>query len=259
MMKGIVVKILVAGVAIQSSRFLTAATLDISTIATAAVGAIPSQIIGGSDDLYGKFKKAPFLQELGLTAEKKKTENTLQITVFPSDGNNKQIYAKKDYVKATGIPEENLIDSLLPNQNHLAGPLIYIGMGILQINQDITFDIEHPISALTKLILSGLETIVYSIAMFFLCIIAFMRILYLWLFIILSPLIVLLFCLEHIGTSEKIDTKKLTDGIMKGLDIKGFINLAFKPVIITFGISIALLLSVFLKNAVDTKQHSFEM
>lgn len=259
-MKGIVVKILVAGVAIQSSRFLTAATLDISTIATAAVGAIPSQIVGGSDDLYSKLKKADFLQKLGLTGEDKKTKFILQATLFPeSDGNNKQVYAKKEYVEATGIPEENLIDSLLPNQNHLAGPLIYIGMGILQINQDITFDINHPISALTKLILSGLETIVYSIAMFFLCIIAFMRILYLWLFIILSPLIVLLFCLEHIGTSEKIDTQKLTDGIMKVLDIKGFINLAFKPVIITFGISIALLLSVFLKNAVDTKQHTFEM
>jgi hypothetical protein len=42
--KNIVVKILVAGIAIQSSRFLVAATLDISTIAVSAVGAFPAQM-----------------------------------------------------------------------------------------------------------------------------------------------------------------------------------------------------------------------
>jgi hypothetical protein len=43
--KGIVVNILIAGIAIQASRFIVAATLDISTIATAAVGALPAQLI----------------------------------------------------------------------------------------------------------------------------------------------------------------------------------------------------------------------
>jgi hypothetical protein len=42
--KNIVVKILVAGVAIQSSRFIIAATLDLSTILVSAVGAFPSQL-----------------------------------------------------------------------------------------------------------------------------------------------------------------------------------------------------------------------
>ncbi|MDR0369301.1 MAG: hypothetical protein LBH96_01880 [Candidatus Peribacteria bacterium] len=45
MLKNILLKILVAGVGIQASWFIVAATLDISTIATSAVGSLPAQLI----------------------------------------------------------------------------------------------------------------------------------------------------------------------------------------------------------------------
>ena len=49
-MKDIIMKILVAGIGIQSSRFLVAATLDVSTIAMAAVGAFPAQLMTVNTD-----------------------------------------------------------------------------------------------------------------------------------------------------------------------------------------------------------------
>ena len=214
-MKGIVVKILVAGIAIQSSRFLTAATIDISTIATAAVGAMPSQIIGSNGDIYLKFKQSTFFKELETSNEMITSKREITLFPEPDKASDEYIYVRKKTIATTGIPEKNLIDSLLPNQNHLAGPLIFIGMGILELNQDITIDINHPIASLLKLIFSGIEIVVYSIAMIFLCIVAFMRVIYLWLFIILSPLLALLSCLKYIGKTEQIDTSKMTDKIMK--------------------------------------------
>lgn len=50
MLKGILIKMIVAGICIQASRFLVAATLDIATIATSALGSIPAQLI--SDSVY---------------------------------------------------------------------------------------------------------------------------------------------------------------------------------------------------------------
>jgi hypothetical protein len=114
---------------------------------------------------------------------------------------------------------------------------------------------------LIKLIFEGLGIILYSLAMIFLSIIAFMRILYLRMFIVLSPLVILLFCLTSIG---KNDAMKEIEGISKtmkekGFDGTGFIKLAFKPVIVTLGISMAFLISLLMKVVIETQQQSFEV
>jgi hypothetical protein len=43
--KNIILRLLIAGIGIQASWFLVAATLDLSTIGVAAVGSLPAQII----------------------------------------------------------------------------------------------------------------------------------------------------------------------------------------------------------------------
>lgn len=54
--KDIITKTLVAGILIQASRFLVGALVDISTIATSAVGAFPSSFLHSSTDLQKYIK-----------------------------------------------------------------------------------------------------------------------------------------------------------------------------------------------------------
>ncbi|MBO4203613.1 hypothetical protein J5893_02140 [bacterium] len=46
-------KLLVAGIAIQSSWFLISATIDVSTIGMSAVGALPSHLISSNSKMSG--------------------------------------------------------------------------------------------------------------------------------------------------------------------------------------------------------------
>jgi hypothetical protein len=49
--KSIIIKTLIAGILIQASRFLVGALVDLSTIATAAVGSFPSQFLHTNNTL----------------------------------------------------------------------------------------------------------------------------------------------------------------------------------------------------------------
>jgi hypothetical protein len=112
-----------------------------------------------------------------------------------------------------------------------------------------------------KLIFEGLGIVLYSLAMIFLSIIAFMRILYLRLFSVLSPLIILLFCLTSIGKNDAMKEIESIGETMKtkGFDVTGFIKLAFKPVIVTLGISMAFIISLLMKTVITSHQASFEV
>ncbi|GHV25370.1 hypothetical protein FACS1894176_03690 [Bacteroidia bacterium] len=95
--------------------------------------------------------------------------------------------------------------------------------------------------------------------MILLCVIAFIRIFYLWIFIILSPIIILFYCLSSIG-KEKI---KEIEGIAKalkdkGFDISGFIHLAFKPVLVSLGLSLALIFLVLMNGLIKKHQEILE-
>ena len=77
----------------------------------------------------------------------------------------------------------------------------------------VSLESERIVASFTKIIINAGGTIIYTVAMFLLAVIAFMRILYLRGFIILAPLLILVYSLEKVG-SEKI---KGLDGISKKL------------------------------------------
>ena len=64
MLKKILIKLIVAGIGIQASWFLVAAILDISTIATSAVGSIPAQLIATDARLSNGMFQESELKEL---------------------------------------------------------------------------------------------------------------------------------------------------------------------------------------------------
>ena len=146
---------------------------------------------------------------------------------------------------------------ITPNARSLDGPLIFMGMSILESGKISTVDLTKPVSALMKMILEGFSIVLYTFAMIMLSIVAFMRVFYLWIFIILSPLIILLFCLSAVGKKGGI---KEIEGINKwmkevGLNVESFIKLAFKPVLVTLAISMALIFSVLMKSTITIHQN----
>ena len=88
----------------------------------------------------------------------------------------------------------------MPSANSLAGPLIFLGISIFDSfapqNGDYTGSATE---LLATTLINGVGIALYAIAMIMLCIIAFLRILYLWVFIALSPILILLYCFEHVG------------------------------------------------------------
>jgi hypothetical protein len=255
--KNIVVKILVAGVAIQSSRFLVAATLDVSTIAVSAVGAFPAQLTANTPALKDGIKNSELFQQLkGNINSASKYDHKIVRNLFPNDTYTQE---KETVPMTSSLTEDNIFDLLQPTTDSLAGPLVFIGISILETNGVSTVDYTKPIASLIKIIFEGLGIILYSLALIFLSIIAFLRILYLRLFVILSPLIILLFCLTNIG---KNDAMKEIESIgktlkEKGFDVTGFVKLAFKPVIVTLGISMAFIISVLMKYTITLSEESF--
>ncbi|GHV25373.1 hypothetical protein FACS1894176_03700 [Bacteroidia bacterium] len=129
MIKNIVVKILVAGIGIQASRFLVAATLDISTIMTAAVGAFPAQITATNIDLAEEFKNDKFIGRI--RGDSDEIKEKLKLDLFPK-GDIKDEEAQQQKTTVEEIPMSatistgNIIDMLMPNANSFAGPLVYL-------------------------------------------------------------------------------------------------------------------------------------
>jgi hypothetical protein len=82
-----------------------------------------------------------------------------------------------------------------------------------------------------------------------LAIIALIRVFLLRGFIILSPLILLLFCLEKVGKEKVAGIDKIIGMLKNSFSLQSFLGLAFKPVIITLAISGALIVSILMKNA----------
>ncbi|MDR3168886.1 MAG: hypothetical protein LBU27_03900 [Candidatus Peribacteria bacterium] len=252
--KNIVIKILVAGVCIQISRFLTAAILDVSTIATAAVGTIPSHVITLNTDLT----KAITHITKQIEAENGEINRQITRTIDLTETSAKKVEYSTQPINST-LSISGVIDLLTPNANSFAGPLVYLGINMLNESQLPNMDMTQPLSSLIKILFSGIEIILYSLAMILLCVIAFMRIVYLRLFIILSPIIILLYCISAVGKQKLKEIDGITDALkQKGFSVQGFLNLAFKPVIICLALSLALIFSGLMRPLIDQHSDSLE-
>ena len=263
--KDIIIKILVAGVGIQASRFLTAAIIDLSNIATAAVGSFPAQITANNSTIYKNITEWALLGDL----EKVKSAQNAHETLFTEKkmrtykGDDGFVIEK---VKLTEeVSEKGIIDAILPNENSLDGVLIFIGINILEITEieplNLTDTVGGLVGAFIQLIINGASIIIYGVAMVLLCIIALIRIVYLRIFIIISPLLILLFCLENVGNKEKSDLWGISKTLgEKGINLWGFISLAFKPVIITLALSVTLILMTLMQDVIKkSNQGSLEL
>ena len=242
--------ILVAAVWIQSSRFVTAAMIDISTISLVAVWSLPAQITSKTPEIEEGFKKSlsDYIdQDFSLTT-------WLELRLFPQNWNFlENVYIPTERTKT----KEEIIDALLPNAEDVSGPLYYIWFSLLNANLINSMDNSDENSlkkTLINVLIQWWTTIVYGIEMFVLCVLALMRIVYLWMFIILSPLAILLRCISKADKDlwNKIGWEKwFLASITKHINISSFMINIFKPAIVILWIWITMVFAVLMGGIIN--------
>ena len=261
-LKKIILWILIAWVGIQSSWFLTAAVLDLSTITLAAAWAFPSQVISETPSVEESIKtniKDHFKNGFDSVVSHGK-----EINLFP-DGSLALTLESKDIEvePGNGVTSEQVFDSLMPNANDISGPLDYLWLYILHTYEVPSIsDSDGNARKFTILntVIEWCTTIIYSIEMFVLCILAIMRIVYLWMFIVLSPIAVLLWCVEQSWQKLWDDAKSSFSKFMNQINLKSFLINAFKPTIIVLWLGVAILfVSLMGKVVNDSESRQIDM
>ncbi len=258
-LKKIILRLLIAWVWIQASWFFTAAVIDVSTITLSAVWSFPSQVISGDPYLERSYEES--LNEY-ITPIDSYTGAGKELSLFPK--NWQANFLKTTYVTLKEQPKvENLVDSLMPNPDDVSWPLYYIWFSILKTNvvTSINTTNEDSIKAtIFNTIIQWWTTIIFAIEMLVLCVLALMRIIYLWMFIILSPLAVLLWCIEKSWQKLWSDDKSFVSKLMKQINFKSFFINVFKPTVIVLWFWIAVLFVSLMNSVViNSAKKTFEL
>ena len=242
-LKSALLWVLIAWVWIQASWFLTGLIIDLSTVTISAVWAFPSQIISQNKNVEESIisNMREYFDDTGTEVVFLKIHD-----LFPEDGAANS-FTKTTQLSLNGtLTKEKFFDNLMPNKNDVAGPLYYLWFSILRVNEINSISSWNKNSSVKKTILNLIvqwwATIVYAIEIGILCVIALMRILYLWMFVVLSPFAVLLTCLQK--ASKGWGGKKIIEGwfigdLMKQINFKTFLAKVFQPAFIVLWISLA--------------------
>ena len=250
-LKSVLLRVLIGWVWVQASRFLTSVVVDLSTITLSAVGAFPSQVLS-ENGLLKEWIATGLREFTDGNPDNTAVKNAIK-ELFPKDG------AGNSFTRVTHIPldkpvdEEKLLDSLLPNKDDISGPLYYMWFSILETHKVPSVDSASNAwikKTLLNLIIQWWTTIIYSIEMAVLCIIALMRVLYLWMFIVLSPFAILFACIQKAWEKDLLKKWFIAD-LMKQINLKTFLAKVFQPVIIVFWISLCMIFVTLMSRVVN--------
>lgn len=222
--------ILVAWVWIQASWFFTAVVIDISSITLAAAWSLPSQVVSENKNLESALKKSFWWKD--------SLSKWIEISLFSKNAKASSFIDVHEFNLDTPITFDTYVDSIMPNPDNVAWPLYYMWYSILNtmavasINDSSSENLKWTI--LTT-IMQWWTTIVFGIEMAVLCVIALIRVVYLWMFIVFSPFAVLLWCLKK-SWEKWWDFVKSFE---KYIGLKVFFWNVFKPTIIVLGFWLA--------------------
>lgn len=252
--KDILLWILIAWVWIQSSWFVTAAIIDMGTVTSVAAGALSSQVISLTPGVSQTMKN---------TMPWPLDENETRIMtgiylLFGSDDSKASSLLEEDFIslEGTGVTAEQMFDALLPKEWNLSWPLYYLWLGILRVWNVVSVDFSSEKWVkwtLLNVVLQWGTTIIFAIEIFVLFAFVVMRMIYLWMFIIMSPIVILILCMKQ---SKLFKTLWKSKGfISKTLNLKSFLLNVFKPSLIVLGMGIALIFVTLMSGIIgdDTK------
>ncbi len=230
--KKIITNTLIAAILIQASRFLMWAVIDISTIATAGIWAFPTAFLKNDIQLQ--------------------TNITNSITTFKARRGIINLTTQTTWLNNmfTSIPETSQSvsatrENILPNQNSISGPFIYLGMAVFSFQNYLT--IGQGSTALPNLTLGFalrfFMLFLFTVALLLMLIANIMRIWLLWIFIIWSPFLILI----------KVFNKKVwgSGWLEKIFSVANLISAVFKPVIFVAGMSLMLIIIVSMQNSIS--------
>jgi len=235
-----IVSFLVAGILVQSSWFILWALLDITTIATSAVGSFPAQIIQKNDNTIQKNDNT--IQKT-LTAHLIEIKKTKVSFTEPKSGSCRFVSVDKDSNKKVDENKDldKFLDSILPSESSLSGPLMFIGASILKY---FNFASEHKLNqwASVTFLISTLINFgsisVFSLALILLFIINTVRVVLLWIIICFSPFLFLFAILKKMWWID------LGAKMPEWLQLEKVVMIVFKPVIYTVYLSLMLIILI---------------
>ena len=232
--KDIITKTLVAGILIQASRFLVGALVDISTIATSAVGAFPSSFLHSSTDLQKYIKD--------------KARATPTRFLVDIQWKWSSMEAIDTSVKSDAVIDETW-DEILPTYNSVSGPLIYLGFSVFKFQNYMNVGESAGAEELTiSFLLRVIVILFYTLGLALLFIANIIRVAFLWIFVIAAPLIVL----SMLFFKDKAMEWWGSWWIGKYLSFKVMLDLIFKPVIFVAGFSMILIFVISIQKIMQT-------
>jgi len=231
--KDTIIHTLIAWVLVQMSWFLMAAMLDLSTIATAAVWAIPSQFMASDTG---------FLQKVGSYIEK--TNQKLVIDLSSKDTIEKTVRIEENPTKED-INE--FLDTIMPGPDSVAWTFIFLWASVFNLfelsdtstNESWTDDIWDLILSLW---INWFVLLSFSLMLALIFVFNLFRVITLWMIIPLMPFVILVAVFSK-GKDDKI--KWFLGDV---LNYQKIVKLVFKPVYMTLVLSIILIVMVLIRS-----------
>lgn len=222
------------------SRFLIWATVDISTILTTTVWSLPSTYIAQNNTSKDIMLNA-------IKAAKLQSKQTIKLNTKQCDTYPTVEFSNKNTTQQLEKSEQEIMDMILPTENSVSGPLMYLWIGVLKIQDYLnTTNIPNG-DVMYILFVIGTRigiTILFIIALIVLVIINIFRIVAIWFFVAFAPLLILL----QVADKEK----SYQTGLLTKFSIQNIIKSIFAPVIAVWLMSIGLIVVVvmqwFLQN-----------
>lgn len=257
-LKNIILWLLIAWVWIQASRFFVATVIDISTITLAAAGSFPSQVLSESPYAENAMKTSlrEYLNSNGDVGQGK------QVSLFPKDQDASSLIESKPVSLVNVESLTGLVDTLMPNADDISWPLYFIWFTILKT--DVITSIDSSSDnwikwTILNTIIQWWTTVVFAIEMLVLCVLSLIRIIYLWMFIVLSPLAILIWCIEK--SWEKLwNWDWFLSKFTSQISLKTFFINVFKPTFIVLCFWVALIFVMLLNKLIlDFENKCFDM
>lgn len=246
--------LLIAWIWIQSSRFLTAAVIDLSTVVMSAAGSFPSVVMSNSPYIESEIKES--VRKAFDVGEWDQVTKVKLIKVWEGLRKAKfvEFLTRDVWIWIGEIDMKGLVDILQPQPKDVAWPLYFIWFSILDIKDITSIDSRNEKwwkATIFNTIIQWWATIIYGFEMAVLCIVAIMRILYLRMFIMISPMAILFRCIQK-SSWEKFWWNN--EGILKEfvtqLNFETVLVNIFKPAIVVLWLWVAAIFAWLMSNIV---------
>lgn len=244
--KDTIINSLVAWVLIQMSWFLIAVMLDLSTIATAAVWALPSQFMVGNSDFQGEM--SDLITKVGskVVIDLSSTWDIVDII--------------KTWNLNTNDDVNKLLDTILPSSDSMVWPFIFLWASVFNLydltdtSKNLGWESDWS-DVLLSLWINWFVLVIFSLMLWLVFVFNLFRVITLRIVIPLSPFIFMLFAFSRWWKSPVKIEKFLWDVTNFG----NIVNLIFKPVYMTLVLSIVLIVMVLVRTLVKANNWSLDL